>query len=54
MSRISKLGLATMLFAMLLMLNAIIGPGLTFFKLIILLIGLAGALCFIIPGDKKS
>ena len=54
MSRITKLGLATMLFAMLLVLNAIIGPGLTIYKLIILLIGLAGALCFVIPTDKTQ
>jgi hypothetical protein len=54
MTRITKLGLAIMLFAIMVVLTAPLETGFTPWKAILYVIGLSGALCFIIPNDKKS
>jgi hypothetical protein len=54
MNRITKFGLATMLFVIVGALTVIMNNGWGIQQLIIYVIGLVGALCFIIPNDKKS
>ena len=52
MNRITKLGLAIMLFVILF--ASVAGNGMPYWDAVVYIIGLVGALLFIIPNDKKS